>query len=395
MSNLHPNTIIQFISYSPKVYSGFDKFNILLSKKMKSKNFQSIFIYTDEVNLPELVSDLVAENIKFELISTKNKFKLLLDIIKIYAKYKPNIVHSHFDNYIQLITLILSKIFFSHHYTSFHSMITPFNANEYSYRKGQLKHLMLKFYYKTLINLSDKVFFVSNAINEQFIQISNINSKKLITLYLGVEVQKTNVKESFQLNIYDENLKKIKLCNISAIEEIKGIDILINALHQVKSKEPNLNFICYHIGGLRSNNSLNLNYELKLKKLVRDLKLSDNFIWLGQRSDILKQLETIDIYIHPSRIEGLPVSIMEACTISLPIIANNVGGIPEIVHHESNGFLFRNNSVEELTEYILILLKNKDLRIKMGNKSKQIVNKYFNNETQTTILSEIYSGKIS
>jgi glycosyltransferase involved in cell wall biosynthesis len=395
MKVLKPNTIVQFINYSPKIYSGFDKFNILLAKKMKFKNIQSIFVFNDEVTLPDLISDLKKENISIELICTKNKIRILLDTLKIYRKYKPDIVHSHFDNYIQLLTAIISKIFSSQHYTSFHSMITPFNANEYSKKKGKFKHFLLSCYYKTLVSLSVKIFFVSNAIKEQFKQISNINSNKLNTLYLGVETENTPTKQPVQSDTYNKNTSTIILCNISAIEETKGIDILIHALYLVKSKYPNLNFKCYHIGGLRSNNSFNINYENKLKKLVHDLKLDENFIWLGQRNDILKQLESIDIYIHPSRNEGLGVSIMEACTMSKPIIATNIGGIPEIVHHESNGFLFKIDEVQELADYILILLNNETLRLKMGHESKQIVKKYFNIDIQTTILSKLYSGETS
>ena len=82
----------------------------------------------------------------------------------------------------------------------------------------------------------------------------------------------------------------------------------------------------------------------------------------------------------PSISEGLPRVIMEAMALAKPIIASNVGGIPDLLKDGQNGFLFEPRNSDELAKKLKILLSDKDLAVKMGQKGRDLIQSQFSNE---------------
>jgi len=383
--------IIQFFCYSPKIYSAFDKFNIELAKRVKEENYTSVFVYSDAVDLIELNNDLITNEIKVEIISTKNKLNVAFAILKLFVKYKPILVHSHFVNAVHLITAVYSKIFQSHYFITFHSLISESSATEYKQHKGPLRFFALKSFYKFLLACSEKFLCVSDSIEQQFKDFSGSCSPKIRRVYLGIEksnllMTKLELRKKFHL---PENT--LLIVNISAIEPIKGIDILLKAIQKLKEDNTIPNFKVYHIGGLRNlQDTVNNNYKLYLESLVIELAISNEFSWLGKRNDINELLQAFDIYVHPSRMEGIGMSLMEAAAASLPLIGSNIGGIPEVVKDGENGLLFNIQSIDELTACLFNLITDIRLREKMGMQSSKIYESSFNRDKQVLQLKSIY-----
>lgn len=87
-------------------------------------------------------------------------------------------------------------------------------------------------------------------------------------------------------------------------------------------------------------------------------------------------LNGADVYVLPSYKEGLPISILEAMSYSLPVISTRVGGIPEIIMNGKNGLLINPGDKEALYESIIKLKNSEELRIRMGEISKPIVQEH-------------------
>ena len=85
---------------------------------------------------------------------------------------------------------------------------------------------------------------------------------------------------------------------------------------------------------------------------------------------------------------------MEACAQSLPIVGTRVGGIPEIIEQDKNGYLFSPESTEELVDFLNDLILNRELCDRMGEESLRIVGGNFNIEKQTQLLFEHYSAAL-
>ena len=84
--------------------------------------------------------------------------------------------------------------------------------------------------------------------------------------------------------------------------------------------------------------------------------------------------------VVPSVSEGLPRVIMEAMALAKPVVASNVGGIPDLVKDGQTGFLFEAGNVEQLADKLRTLLSNKPLAIEIGNRGRELVQSKFSNE---------------
>lgn len=110
------------------------------------------------------------------------------------------------------------------------------------------------------------------------------------------------------------------------------------------------------------------------KIFVNKNKLENNVLLLGDRppEETRELLLGFDVFVLISKFEGLPISIIEAMFAGLPVISSDVGGVPEIVYDQQNGFLIKNNDVGMLVEKMTFLIKNPQLQLLMGKESKRI-----------------------
>jgi len=106
----------------------------------------------------------------------------------------------------------------------------------------------------------------------------------------------------------------------------------------------------------------------------------ENFQWLGslQYPDKVRQyLSEIDIYALISGIDMSPLTLQEAQLMKLPVIATDVGGIPELIRHNETGFLIKRGDHVDLIEKIYFLLNNEIKRKEMGEKGRTFVENNF------------------
>lgn len=89
---------------------------------------------------------------------------------------------------------------------------------------------------------------------------------------------------------------------------------------------------------------------------------SENFLFLGWRDNIPELLKISDIYVAPSKSEGLGVNRIESMACGLPVIASKNRGHEEIICYGSNGFLVEQGDFEDMASYILLLADNPGLR---------------------------------
>jgi glycosyltransferase involved in cell wall biosynthesis len=112
-------------------------------------------------------------------------------------------------------------------------------------------------------------------------------------------------------------------------------------------------------------------YESELKKL------GGRFVGEKDAAGVRKILAESDILVNPSYGEGLPTSVLEGGAIGLAVVATNVGGTSEIISDGKNGFLVHPGNVRELHEKIALLVKNSQLREKLGKALQKTVREKF------------------
>lgn len=149
----------------------------------------------------------------------------------------------------------------------------------------------------------------------------------------------------------------------------KGVFDLINAIG--KHPDQFRGKLMMHLAG---------NGEIKqANKLISEFDISDIVRcegWIGpkEKQELFRRCR---IFVLPSYVEGVPLSILEAMSYQMPIIASNVGGIPSIVENGKNGLLITPANVEELADAMIKLLADNSLRFSMADNSYQRVKSHF------------------
>ena len=107
----------------------------------------------------------------------------------------------------------------------------------------------------------------------------------------------------------------------------------------------------------------------------------------------MRGFRNADVLVLPSLSEGFPVTILEAMASGLPVIATRVGGVPEIIENNVNGYLVETENPQEIAEALLTLLRDEQLRKCIsGNNRKKAENYQWDKVAAT--LEEIYQNTL-
>jgi len=149
---------------------------------------------------------------------------------------------------------------------------------------------------------------------------------------------------------------------VAGLERIKGVDILLKSIPIALKSVPELKI---YIGGSGSQ-------ERRLKSLTKELNLEGHVRFLGFiTEEKFQYYKACKIAIVPSRWDSQPNTLLEAMASGKPVVASNVGGIPDTMVDGETGFLFESENVEELADKIVMLLKDESLRKKMGDAARE------------------------
>jgi glycosyltransferase involved in cell wall biosynthesis len=128
----------------------------------------------------------------------------------------------------------------------------------------------------------------------------------------------------------------------------------------------------------------------KLKSLAIDLHLSQSVHFLGERPDIPDVLAALDILVMSSYTESSPNAILEAMAMGKPIVATNVGGIPEVVEEGQTGFLVPPKDPKAIADRVLSLCRDSARRLQMGRAARARVEDNFTVQSVSGRLEAIY-----
>jgi len=200
---------------------------------------------------------------------------------------------------------------------------------------------------------------------------------KIQVVHCGVDLQKLPHRPSRKMG------KPIRLLTVARLEKVKGVDILLDSCRDLM--ERGVDFECW-IAGHGSQRWL-------LESQRDQLGLGSRIHFLGAlpRADILNLYSTADIFILPSRREGIPVSVMEAMAVGLPVIAPRVTGLPELVNHDQNGWLVGPNNPSELANAVITLIESPEKAVLFAQHSRSKIETDFNIQTSVRQLLTLWN----
>lgn len=205
-----------------------------------------------------------------------------------------------------------------------------------------------------------KIVCISDAIKKVLIRCGFPESM-LVTIHSGIELDRFAACDGSEVR--KRFAGKVLVGTVAAFAGHKNYPLLLEAAALMKNED--IAFIAVGDGKLLP--------EMKIKAEKLQLK---NFHFEGYRTNIGEYLKAFDIFVLPSKKEGLGTSVLDAMACRLPIVATHSGGIPEAVSDGENGFLVAPDDPKMLAERIKFLAHNEDLRHKFGCRSVELVQKF-------------------
>lgn len=220
------------------------------------------------------------------------------------------------------------------------------------------------------IGLDDRVLAVSEASRQA---LPPAQRRRASVVVHGIELEsideavlrRVELRASVraELGLADDEVLSLTVANFRAQ---KGYDVLLHAARAVVDRKVPVRFAAAGEGPLRRD----------LENQRSDLSLERHVLFLGARTDVPRLLAAADMFVLPSRYEGLPLALMEAVSIGVPVIATAVSGLPDILTNERNALLVAPEQPHALAEAITRLASDPALRASLSTASRTLSERF-------------------
>jgi len=234
----------------------------------------------------------------------------------------------------------------------------------------------------------DAVIAISSAVECHLADDFGVAQQKIHMIESGIDLDEfTPVDET----VKTEHRNRFNLGNepiigmIARLSDVKGPDILIKAMKNVLKHIPNAKLLLVGEGRM----------EGTLRAMVKRLGLIEHVRFFSVVSKTQEMLPLFDIFAMPSRQEGLGLSIMEAQSAGLPVIASRVGGIPSLIEDGKTGILVEPENSEALAKAIIKLFDDKDRLGAIGMAGREFIQKYYSADRMVDKTMELYRNLLN
>jgi glycosyltransferase involved in cell wall biosynthesis len=176
---------------------------------------------------------------------------------------------------------------------------------------------------------------------------------------------------------------ELLILSVGELTEVKGHEYLLRAFARMKGQSSNLTLAIAGDGPLRAH----------LESLASESGIAARVKFLGHRRDIKALLNAADVFVMPSLSEGLPLAILEAMAIGLPIIATAVGGVPEVIKSGETGWLVQPQQPEALASTLCNVLQNESERRRIGNSAQVLCRRDYALDATIRDYVRLYEGQ--
>jgi glycosyltransferase involved in cell wall biosynthesis len=240
-----------------------------------------------------------------------------------------------------------------------------------------------------LRNFCDRVISVSEEARQYHIEISGSSPKQVSTIYNGIDLSAfLDMNFAVEREVVRDELKIPRDANIlitvAVLRPPKGIQFMIRALPAILASHPNTYYLVVGNGPHRD----------ELIEEASRAGVRERVVFAGMRRDVPRLLAASDVFVLPTLTEALPTVLAEAMAARLPIVASQVGGIPEMIARGQHGILVHPEDVEGLSNGCTQLLSQPEQRAAMGAAGWKTANQKFSIERQVHQLKELYLGQL-
>jgi glycosyltransferase involved in cell wall biosynthesis len=296
--------------------------------------------------------------------------KLIFKIRRYLIKHKINVIHCH--QYTPWVYGVFGS-FFIHDIKVIFTEHGRFYPDQSSFKRRIVNPF--------LVAMTDHIIAISEATKKALIEYEFIPASKIKVIYNGIN---SMIVDSHKLLSIKQDLNipdnAVILGTIARLDPIKNHKLLISAFYEIHKSYPNTLLIIVGDGETRS----------YLEKLTEELGLTEKVLFMGYKTNPAEYLQLMDIFLLPSLSEGTSITLLESMSLAKACIVTNVGGNPEIIENHVSGIVTPSNDKSKLVESISLLLKDENLRERIGTACRERFSKNFSVNSMIKKYQEIY-----
>jgi len=282
-------------------------------------------------------------------------------LTKIMKQERPDVVHTHLD--VIKYTVAAAKL------AGIKRCIHTVHNVAHEEAEGRLQKIINTIYFK--LGWSVPVA-LSPEVQQTILSFYGLKEDRVPMIYNGVDLSRCLPKTDYQLH------EPANLLHIGRFNHQKNHKGLLEAFAKILREFPNCRLNLLGDGELWD----------EMKDYAQELGIWQQVVFHGSQSDVYPYLQEADIFLLPSNFEGMPMTIIEAMGTGLPIVASNVGGVPDMLTQGQSGLL-TSREPEAVSRAVLELLQSKALREQLGTNAREDSRK-FHAETMAKAYFEIY-----
>jgi glycosyltransferase involved in cell wall biosynthesis len=231
--------------------------------------------------------------------------------------------------------------------------------------------------------IATRLVVVAERVREDALT-EGVHASRIIKIANGIDIPRVDPADV--LRVHNELRKSgndIFLLSVGRLRYQKGHDILLQAMPRVLEQFPNAVLLIAGEGVLRQ--------ELETQAL--DLHISERVKLLGVRDDVPLLMSFAEIFLFPSRFEGMPNALLEAMGYGLPVIATAVQGVDEIIRDGENGIIVPIDDPRAVSNAILRLLHDPEERQRLGKVAQETIDKGYTLDTMCSQFEKLLTDK--
>jgi len=217
-------------------------------------------------------------------------------------------------------------------------------------------------------SLSWRAVVVSEAVRQQLLRTERLDPERVVVIENGVDTRRFTAADGSEVRLHlGVGPGTLLVGTVARLSPEKGLADLLEGLARVKAQGMEMPLLVVGDGPERQ----------RLEQMAKDLALDGCVRFLGARGDLPALYAALDIFVLPSREEGSPNSVLEAMAAGKAIVASCVGGVPEVIDHETTGLLVPPASPDALAAALARLANDSGLRSRIGLAARRVAAERF------------------
>jgi glycosyltransferase involved in cell wall biosynthesis len=384
LSNLSPgkktNSILHVISGDLWAGAEVQVFESLKEIKNKANFNVEVVVFNDGILFQELKQ--VGYDPFLIQESQKSGFQMIKEMTSIIKKIRPEIIHVHAykEHIFGQMAVYLAKISCKLVRT-FHGMSEVPKLISF---KKKVKSTFIHQIERYLLSRSENYIIAVSEDLKKYLT-SAYPKAKITRIYNGISVEKKKVisKNSVRSK-YNVAKDVFWIGTLARLAEPKNLEMLFYVGKELKSKNIKFVISIFGIGPL----------ENILRQKIHEEELQGYVRMEGFIQNVTPVLKSFDLFVLSSIHEGLPISLLEAVSLEIPVVCTDVGGIREVISDQNSGLLVPSNSVGDFVDAILTLYNDKKLAVNFAKNAKINFEKIFAIEKTNSELLKFYTSLI-